>query len=52
MLHPVRTLMYELLIEPVVELWQRMRGLPGDPASSSNLTDPLAIPPRSSLLKP
>jgi hypothetical protein len=62
MLHPLRTLLYELLIEPMVELWQRMRGLLypshdpgttiGDPVLASDLTDPAALPVRRSLPKP
>ena len=62
MRHPLRTLLYELLIEPMFELWQRMRGLLypwhdpgttiGDPVASSNLTDPAALPTRPSLPKP
>jgi hypothetical protein len=62
MLHPLRTLLYELLIEPMVELWQRLRGLLypkngpgmtiGGTVLSSDLTDPAALPPRRSFPKP
>jgi hypothetical protein len=60
MLHPLRTLLYELLIEPIVQLWQRMRGMYpwhnsgttiGDPVLLSDPNDPAARPVRRSLPK-
>ncbi len=59
MVHPVRTLMYELLIEPMVELWQRVRGIvyPAEDAGANDQqlrhpNDREALPTRHPLPKP
>jgi hypothetical protein len=55
---PVRTLLYELFIEPIVELWQRVLSIPGfwngdsTPVLSSDPTGPATLPSRRSLPKP
>ena len=61
MLHPVRTLLYGLLIEPIVELWRRVADLVSPSSDSAtalgksvlltNPSDPEGLPVRGSLPK-